>query len=225
MSRKNHETDYAAALENDYARWYELFTKGGFDPSWADGVNLNLVKNHILYYKAQLAKQENSLFDLPDVYYRETPPEVDPNYMARPDEIRENARKAMEIIDADENLKFVREQFPSLSEQQRKQYCLPAIINYAENLRRAIAADDLIIMRRYAHLEHYLESFESAAIKIRDPERFAEGIMRVQRRINDNLTVCDPEDDEEIGEGFDDECSETEQVETEPEEDFQLRLF
>lgn len=225
MSRKNHETDYAAALENDYARWYELFTKGGFDPSWADGVNLNLVKNHILYYKAQLAKQENSLFDLPDVYYRETPPEVDPNYMARPDEIRENARKAMEIIDADENLKFVREQFPSLSEQQRKQYCLPAIINYAENLRRAIAADDLIIMRRYAHLEHYLESFESAAIKIRDPERFAEGIMRVQRRINDNLTVCDPEDDEEIGEDFDDECSETEQVETEPEEDFQLRLF
>lgn len=46
MSRNNHETDYAAALENDYARWYELFTKGGFDPSWADGSNLNLVRNH-----------------------------------------------------------------------------------------------------------------------------------------------------------------------------------
>ena len=225
MSKRKHETDYAAALENEYARWDEMFTKGGSDPSWADGVNLNLVKNHILYYKAQLAKQENSLFGLSDVYYRETPPEVDPNYMARPDEIRENARKAMEIIDADENLKFVREQFPSLSEQQRKQYCLPAIINYAENLRRAIAADDLIIMRRYAHPEHYLESFESAAIKIRDPERFAEGIMRVQRRINDNLTVCDPEDDEEVGEDYDDECSETEQPEDEPEEDFQLRLF
>lgn len=56
MSRKNHETDYAAALENDYARWYELFTKGGFDPSWADGSNLNLVRNHILYDKEQLAK-------------------------------------------------------------------------------------------------------------------------------------------------------------------------
>lgn len=61
MSRKNHETDYAAALENDYARWYELFTKGGFDPSWADGSNLNLVRNHILYDKEQLAKQETSL--------------------------------------------------------------------------------------------------------------------------------------------------------------------
>ena len=29
MSRKNHETDYATALENEYARWDELFTKGG----------------------------------------------------------------------------------------------------------------------------------------------------------------------------------------------------
>lgn len=224
MSKK-HETDYAAELENDYARWDKLFTNGGSDPSWSDGVNLNLVRSQIIYGKQKLAECGASLFGLPDVYYRETPPEVDPNYMARPDEIRENARKAMEIIDADENLKFVREQFPSLSEQQRKQYCLPAIINYAENLRRAIAADDLIIMRRYAHLEHYLESFESAAIKIRDPERFAEGIMRVQRRINDNLTVCDPEDDEEVGEDFDDECSETEQPEDEPEEDFQLGLF
>lgn len=65
MSRKNHETDYAAALENDYARWYELFTKGGFDPSWADGSNLNLVRNHILYDKEQLAKQENSLLGCP----------------------------------------------------------------------------------------------------------------------------------------------------------------
>lgn len=217
MSRKNHETDYATALENDYARWDELFTNGGSDPFWTDGVNLNLVRNHILYDKEQLKKQENSLFGLPEIYYREIPPEVDSNYMARPDEIRANARKAMEIIDADENLKFVRQQFPSLSEQQRKQYCLPAIINYAENLRRAIAADDLIIMRRYEHLDSYLESFESAAVRIRNPES--------AQRINDNLTVCDPEDDEDIEDDFNEECSETEQAEDEPEEDFQLRLF
>ena len=216
MSRK-HETDYAAELENDYARWDKVFTEGGSDPFWTDGVSLSLIRSQILYCKEQLAKQENSLLGLPEAYYRETPPEVDCDYMARPAEIRENARNAMEIINADENLKFVREQFPSLSEQQRKQYCLPAIINYAENLRRAIAEDDLIIMRRYEHPEHYLERFESAAIRIRDPES--------TRRINDNLTVCDPEDDEEVCDDFDEECSETEQTVDEPEEDFQLRLF
>lgn len=184
-------------------------------------MNLSLIRSQILSCKEQLAKQDNSLFGMPKVYYRETPPEVDPNYMARPDEIRENARKAMEIIDANENLKFVREQFPSLSEQQIKQWCIPAIINYAENLRRAIAADDLIIMRRYENLDSYLESFESAAIRIRDPES--------TRRINDNLTVCDPEDDED----FEEESSEMEQDEgeeisesvSEPEEDFQITLF
>ena len=216
MSRK-HETDYAAELENDYARWDKVFTEGGSDPFWTDGVSLSLIRSQILYCKEQLAKQENSLLGLPEAYYRETPPEVDCDYMARPAEIRENARNAMEIINADENLKFVREQFPSLSEQQKKQYCLPAIINYAENLRRAIAADDLIIMRRYENTEHYLESFESAAIRIRDPQS--------TRRINDNLTVCDPEDDEDICDDFGEECSETEQTVDEPEEDFQLRLF
>lgn len=221
MSKRNRETDYAAELERNYARWDEVFTKGGSDPFWSDGVNLGLTRNHILYCKEQLAKQENSLLGLPEAYYRETPPEVDCNYMARPDEIRENARKAMGIIDADENLIFVREHFPSLSEQQNKQWCIPAIINYAENLRRAIAEDDLIIMRRYEHLDSYLESFESAAIKIRNPES--------TRRINDNLTICDPEDDED----FEEESSETEQENpdeisesvSEPEEDFQLRLF
>lgn len=72
-------------------------------------------------------------------------------------------------------------------------------------------------MRRYEHPDSYLESFESAAERIRNPESL--------RRINDNLTICDPEDDKD----FEEECSETEQdVDaeiSEPEEDFQLRLF
>ena len=216
MSKRSRATDYAAELEKEYARWDEVFTRGGSDPFWTDGVNLELTRNHILHYKEQLAKQDNSLFGLPDIYYRETPPEVDPNYMARPDEIRENARKAMKIIDADEYLKFVREQAPHLSEAQYKQFCIAAVINYAENLRRAIAEDDLIIMRRYENPERYLESFEAAAQRIINPE--------CTRRINDNLTICDPENDEDF-----DEYSETEQDEeaeiSEPEEDFQLRLF
>lgn len=149
MSKRNRETDYAAELEKEYAQWDEVFTNGGSDPFWTDGVGLDLIRNHILYYKQQLEKQGNSLFGLPDIYYRATPPEVDPNYMARPDEIRENARKAMEIIDANKNLKFVREQAPSLSETQYKQFCIAVVINYAENLRRAIAEDNLVIMRRY----------------------------------------------------------------------------
>lgn len=206
MSNRKHETDYAAELENSFARWDELFKNGGSDPFWADGANLNLVRNHIVYYKEQLAKQENTLLGLPQIYYRELPPVVDCNYMARPDEIRENARKAMDIIDADENLKFIREQQPTLSEQQIKEWHIPAVINYAENLRRAIREDDLVIMRRYENPERFLESFSAAARQIRDPES--------QQKINGNLTACDPENYEDLEEDHDEEqdkeCSKTE---------------
>lgn len=223
MSKQNQQTDYAAELEQSYAQWDDIFSKGCSDPFWSDGVNLNLVRSHIIGYKEQLADRENTLLGLPDIYYRETPPEVDKDYMARPDEIRANARKAMGIIDADENLKFIREQSTSLSEQQIKRWCIPAIINYAENLRRAIAEDDLITMRRYEHPDGYLDSFKTAARKIKNPEG--------EQRINNDQTAYDPVDDEEFEDGQD-ECSDPEQSddeelssESEQDECVQLTLF
>ena len=222
MSKRGKQTDYAAELEKSYARWDHLKEYGGSDPFWPDGVSMNLVRNHIIYYKEQLAKQENTLFELPEAYYRELPPETDCDYMARPDEIREDARKAMERIDTDENLKFVREQSPNLSAQQIKQWSIPAIINYAENLRRAINDDDLVIMRRYRNPERFLESFESAALKIRDPNS--------TRLINGDLTGCvaadleDPEDDEELCEDEEQEGTPYNSVE-EQQEELQLTLF
>ena len=50
MSKRNRETDYAAELEKEYAQWDEVFTNGGSDPFWTDGVGLDLIRNHILYY-------------------------------------------------------------------------------------------------------------------------------------------------------------------------------
>lgn len=165
MKKQKHETDYAAALEESFARWEHLYEYGGSDPFYEDGVNLNLVRNHIIYYK-QMLEKENSLFGLPDAYDRELPPEVDIRYMARPDEIRANALIVMQRIDEDENLAFVREQSRNLNEKQLKQLCVPAVIGYAANLRTAIAEDDLVTMWRYEHPEHYLEAFSSLAEKL-----------------------------------------------------------
>lgn len=66
----------------------------------------------------------------------------------------------------------------------------------------------------------YLESFESAANKIRNNE-------------TTRLIDFEPEDNEEIEGDFDEECSETERENpdeisesvSEPEEDFQITLF
>lgn len=214
MSNSGKNFDYAAALDKSFARWDFILENGCSDPFWADGVNMNLVRNHIIFYKQKLS-EETTLFQLPEAVYRETPPVVDNDYMARADEIRQNAARSMQIIDADKNLKFVREQSANLTEKQLKQLCIPAIFGYAENLRRAISEDDLLIMRRYENPQSYLESFQSAAQKLRSPE------------ILDKMEAVSADDYEEF---CDDECVESEQIEPEqtPEirEDFvQLTLF
>ena len=74
-----------------------MYENGGSDPFWSDGSNANMVRNMIIHTK-EIIEKENSLFLLPDCFYRDIPPELPRDYMARPDEIRENARKAMEIM-------------------------------------------------------------------------------------------------------------------------------
>lgn len=217
MSKSGKNVDFAAALENSFARWDFIHEHGCSDPFWADGVNMNLVRNHIMYYKQQLS-EEATLFLLPKAYYREVPPEVDNNYMARPDEIRQNAARSMQIIDADENLKFVQQQSVHLTEKQLKQLCVPAILGYAENLHRAISEDDLLTMRRYENPNGYLESFQSAAQKLRSPE------------ILTGMESIPADEDEEYEELDECDCSPNEQIKADPapevqENYVQLTLF
>ena len=147
--------------------------------------------------------------EYPEIYFRGMPPEVDSKYMARPDEIRANAAIAMQRIDEDEHLAFIREQSRNLSEKQLKQLCVPA-----ENLRTAIAEDDLVTMRRYEHPDHYLVAFRSLAEKLGS----AEVLVRLETiSYNDN-------DDEDY------DCDESEQTELavapeKPQEYIQLTLF
>lgn len=235
MSKRKKAVDYGAELENLYKRWEHLYEHGGSDPFWSDGVNANMIKNQIIYCKNKI-ENENSLFLLPDVYYRDIPPELPNNYMARPDGIRENARKAMAIIDANEDLKFVREQSKNLSEKELKRLCIPAIIGYAENIHRAVAEDDLLTMRRYERPDGYLDSFRSAAEKLRSLN-FSENNIG-------QLSDYEAEDEEEFGGMAEEEFDETEQenieeilsesqlakediseTEDEPIENFQLRFF
>ena len=235
MSKREKAVDYGAELENLYMRWEHLYEHGGSDPSWSDGTNLSLLRTQIINCKRKI-EEENTVFLLPDAYYRDISPEVSRNYMARPDEIRENARKAMAVIDADKNLKFVREQSKSLSEKELKRVCIPAIIGYAENIRRAIADDDLITMRRYERPDRYLDSFRSAAERIRS--------LQFSENVNERLSDYEVEDEEEFEGMAEEEFDETEQddieetfsesqlakediseTEDEPIEDFQLRFF
>lgn len=167
MKRKEVPADYEAALKNSYDRWEHLMVYGGSDPSFADGVNMNLVCNHIMYYKEKI---EETLPPYPEIYYRETPQKVDMDYIARPDEIRENAKISLMQFEGNECLRYLREAVRELTDTQADRLHIQNILGYETALRTAIAEDDLITMRRYENPERYLQSFEQAAEAVRQLE-------------------------------------------------------
>lgn len=167
MSRKETPADYETALKNSYDRWEHLREYGGSDPSFADGVNMNFVRNHIMYYKEKI---EETLPPYPEIYHRETPPKVDMDYMARPDEIRENAKISLAQFEGNDSLRYLREAVRELTETQADRLHIQNILGYETALKIAIAEDDLITMRRYENPERYLQSFEQAANAVRQLE-------------------------------------------------------
>ena len=189
MKKKYEDIDYRAELERSFERWEYIRDNGASDPFWADGFNMNLVRNHISFYRIMIERT------------------MQPQECA-------NAAIAMQRIDEDENLDFIREQSRNLSEKQLKQLCVPAVIGYAENLRTAIAEDDLVTMRRYERPDHYLEAFRSLAEKLGS----AEVLVRLETISYDEVK------DEDY------DCDESEQTELaatteKPQEYIQLTLF
>lgn len=72
--------------DNSVAHWNDLMLHGCCDPGWPDGVNLNLVRNHIIYYERLIAErrvgEQISLFGGGGAAERsKVPPRVPNNYM------------------------------------------------------------------------------------------------------------------------------------------------
>lgn len=128
-------------------------------------MNINLVRNHIIYSKRQL---EETVADgvLPEIYYRETPPETDVNYIARADEIRQNAAATLKIYQADEKYLWCAAHVSELTEKELNHSCIENILGYVSGLEEAIANDDLITMRRHEHPDRYIDSFERGVQEI-----------------------------------------------------------
>lgn len=86
MARKQKlptSTDLAQGLYREYKEWNHIYHEGCSDPSWEDGINMNLCRNHILYYKKQCEEILGDRFMLyPEEYYWILPPEVSSTFMA-----------------------------------------------------------------------------------------------------------------------------------------------
>ncbi len=81
------EEQIQAELDHEFAVWNEIAQNGCSDPSWPDGANMNLTRNHIIYFYRLLRERRRSqtqisLFDAPgEAPQRPVPPEVPERYM------------------------------------------------------------------------------------------------------------------------------------------------
>lgn len=149
-------------LIKEYAHWEHLRDHGGQDPFWHDGVNMNLTRNHIIYYKQQL--EELQYF--PKVYNREVPPETDRFYMAGAEEIIKKAHEALKAYQADSNYQYLVENRYRITGMQAREIALWNVIGYERGLKEAIEKNDLLKMRRHRNPETYLEAFKKCRKKL-----------------------------------------------------------
>ena len=75
--------EYRQCIRREIEHWKAINQNGCNDPFWSDGCNMNLTRNHIIYYQRQLEETcAKNQISLPDEYYLAVPPKVDMNYMA-----------------------------------------------------------------------------------------------------------------------------------------------
>lgn len=88
--QRSRKEQLAEVIRESHEQWKRLWKNGGSDPFWSDGVNLNLVRNHIIYGR-RLCEEELQEGDYPEEYYLPLPEKVPSNYMVKSDEIRRKA--------------------------------------------------------------------------------------------------------------------------------------
>jgi hypothetical protein len=86
-------SEYTKQLVETLNRWEKQHKNGCNDPFWPDGCNLNLLRNHMFYYKRKIRELcEQIKTDIPGEYFLPIPPYIDSNYFAKP-----NSKRAKRI--------------------------------------------------------------------------------------------------------------------------------
>ena len=152
ISPKDELNRLVYVLMDDRDRWNEIYENGTSDPFYCDGTNLNLVRNHIIYGKRQIKafvtehpeltipEEVNSVFD---------PDEVPDNYMANPEKIIKEAKESLALYERDENYLYLLSINRELSDKEREKTSISAVLGYHNRLVKAIANNDLVLIRQH----------------------------------------------------------------------------
>ena len=168
LSPEEMISSWALQCSVSYEQWQSIFENGCQDPFWEDGINLNLVRNHIIYFHRQMNDLCEEIGYLkPEICSREIPKAVDPHYMAGTKEIEKQARKAFDLIEqCDDYLELVSFE-DQLTDKQKKAVYYSVTLGYVNNLKNAINGKDYVVMRRYRDGAWILESINKCLERVK----------------------------------------------------------
>lgn len=179
------------AIDDAFSTWQKIYQNGCSDPSWEDGVNLNLVRNHIIAYYRVLDERAGepvqlSLLSAEQDYdvRRLLPPKVDSKYMARPNELLSGAQTTLTAIRNDENYQWIVSLRGQLSKNVEKNSCFTAVANYVDALEHAIMEKRFPRLRNYQNLEYWRKAYVEMRMRI-------EAAIEAEQK--GELTVCEDE--------------------------------
>ncbi len=182
---------YTTQLQQEYDRWDHVHKNGANDPSFHDGANLSLIRNHIIHYKNKIhmiikqGREYPSLFPLeyPDIYSRPIPPTVPLEYMAKANEIRTHAASQLELYEQDHNFCYIRDNalkaYPygiKCNLQLGRLNVAPSDILGYSRYRHSVEQDNLLAMRDlfrepYAEKANKWAYIALALHSVLDPEK------------------------------------------------------
>lgn len=138
--------DPVKELEKAHRHWEDIYENGCFDPSWPDGTNLNLVRNHMFYYQRKIEELYGDS-EKPSVYYEAVPDKVDQDYMARKDEIIQRAAEFYVKCSKMQEVQDFLQAADYLSEKDMSQLNIAIDIHRCKSLEKAIIDNDYVAMR------------------------------------------------------------------------------
>lgn len=183
MNKMNsNKTDiYAEELKNYFDRWEKAYNYGSAEPFWADGMHLNIIRNHIKDIKKKIENEIgfDDRFSYPDIYHKETPPELDNNYMAIPLRILDRGIQLVEMFENNADYQYIVNNidkvFPKGQETEASQTLSIPLIPTLQlrNYRKVIESGNIVEIRRkfyFMNVEEQLKDIKDIADKFREHE-------------------------------------------------------
>ncbi len=157
--------DPVVELEKAHEHWQDIYENGCYDPLYADGINLNLVRNHMLYYMRMIEDQYGN-DEKPAVYDKPIPEKVDVHYMAKMDEILNKAEALNQRFSQMQEVHDLLRAQDCMSDKELDDLHCSVDFNRIQDLKEAIQTLDYVRMRALSvhpevEIENVLKAHES----------------------------------------------------------------